>query len=55
MSISVTVVSQEVREESNEELLGLVEKHADHTLHRNHYLLIGIKEQQPESPRKLMK
>jgi hypothetical protein len=33
-----------VREGSNEELLALVDKHADRTVHRNHYLLLGIKE-----------
>ena len=36
-------VAQENREGSNEELLALVERHAGHTLHRNHYLLLGVK------------
>jgi hypothetical protein len=44
ISSTNTSAVQETREGSNEELLALVEKHAGHTLHRNHYLLLGVKE-----------
>lgn len=32
------------REQSNQQLLGLITKYGDKVLHRNHYLLLGIKE-----------